>query len=137
MPKVLFTETRKVQDEKRDTKDATIYEAGKVYELPQESVNRWVSRKIATTDEDLIAAAEDEDEKETVRPSTRPDSKSAPDSSSGAEVIAKNPELSKAAEKAPGNSTEENLITQSSGRLQQVATSQNTPVASPTVAGRR
>jgi hypothetical protein len=137
--KVLFTETRTVQDEKRGTSEATIYRAGQVYDLSVESANRWVNRKVATFDADMIQAAEDEDHNnkretssgDSVRGSVRPDSKTAPDSSSDAELIAKNPELSDAAKKASDNSVEENLKTQSAGRLTQVATSQNTPATTP------
>ena len=120
--KVLFTETLEVKDEKRGTAEATIYEAGKVYDLPEMSVNRWLSRKVATIDEDLIAAAEAEDDTKSskVRASAKPATEV---------VVEEKPE--------EDNSIEEGLKTQSGGRLTQVATSQNTLVAGPTVAGRR
>lgn len=52
MPKVLFTQTRTVKP------DGPTYDEGKVYDLPQASVDHFTSRNVATTDPALIAAAE-------------------------------------------------------------------------------
>lgn len=51
MPKVLFLETRTPQ-----AANAPTYEAGRVYEMPQRSIDHWVTRGVATTDPVRIAA---------------------------------------------------------------------------------
>jgi hypothetical protein len=47
MPRILFTETRVVQDEHRGTDRQTVYEKGRVYELPLPSCERWKKRGVA------------------------------------------------------------------------------------------
>lgn len=50
--KITFTERREVQDEKRGTPEATVFEAGKTYDLPPPSAERWLSRGVAVIAED-------------------------------------------------------------------------------------
>lgn len=47
MPKIVFTETRVVQDEHVGTDRETRFEAGYAYELPAASAARWLARGLA------------------------------------------------------------------------------------------
>lgn len=55
--RVKFAVRREVQDEHRGTDKATIYEAGQVYDLPEASASRWISRGVAIAIEDPAAGA--------------------------------------------------------------------------------
>ncbi len=48
--KVKFTETRIVDDFRKGTSNEERYDAGKVYDLPEISANRWIQRGAATAD---------------------------------------------------------------------------------------
>jgi len=47
MPKIVFTETRVVQDEHVGTDKETCFKAGFAYDLPEGSAQRWINRGIA------------------------------------------------------------------------------------------
>lgn len=54
--KIKFNSRREVQDEFRGTEKATVFEAGKEYDLPEASASRWVQRGLAS----VVAAKEPE-----------------------------------------------------------------------------
>jgi hypothetical protein len=55
--KIKFHSRREVQDEFRGTEKATVFEAGKEYDLPEASASRWVQRGLASV---VIATKEPE-----------------------------------------------------------------------------
>lgn len=57
MPEILFTSTRVVADQFKGTDQETKFVAGRVYDLPADSVDRWIRRGAGTTDPAKIAAA--------------------------------------------------------------------------------
>lgn len=57
MPEILFTSTRIVADQFKGTDNETRFVEGRVYDLPADSVDRWVRRGAGTTDPVKIAAA--------------------------------------------------------------------------------
>jgi hypothetical protein len=126
MPKVLFTQDRVVQDENRDNPEKrTEYKAGTVYEMEQASINRWVSRGVATTDEAKIAEVEEGTSRTQAKGDTVKGSQTeaggtgsggsgsppAPDSSSQAEENVRNPEQTKAGEQAESKTEGDNKPT--------------------------
>jgi len=60
MPEILFTSTRIVADQHKGTDKETKFVAGRVYDLPSDSVDRWIRRGAGTTDPARIAAAKGE-----------------------------------------------------------------------------
>lgn len=114
MAKILFTARRVLQDEHRGTERETVYEEGKVYDLEQTSVDRWVARGAGTTDQTRIVEAErlQEEEEAEVKASarTRPTRQSvnqpSPDSSSGAEEAVKPEEKKEEETKAEATKAE-------------------------------
>lgn len=66
MPKVLFTQTKTVKP------DGPTYDEGKVYDLPQASVDHFTSRNVATVDPALIAAAEHKHRPQVAEVKSRP-----------------------------------------------------------------
>ncbi len=60
MPEILFTSTRIVADQFKGTDKETRFVEGRVYDLPADSVDRWIRRGAGTTDPAKIAAAKGE-----------------------------------------------------------------------------
>lgn len=63
--KVRFTETRVADDWRKGTDAEERYEAGRVYDLPEASAQRWISRGACVAVPDAVSVAPPEVRKRT------------------------------------------------------------------------